>query len=149
MFFNRFNATSRPSLLACAFVVSAGVGGCAATSGMQAGPGERLAGAWHVAEIGGKPVVANSQVTMVFDPATSRFSGDTSCNGYGGQYTLKGSEISISRPVMTLKACEPALMEQEGRFVEFLQQSQAVDIDAAGALVLRTGGNATLKAVRR
>ncbi len=135
------NAT-RFSLLASLFIV----GGCAGTGMAPSGADNRLLGTWQVVEIAGRPVVADSQVTLAFDKE-GRLSGNTSCNGFGAPYTLSGGDrISIPRPVMTMRACLPALMDQEGRLITLLEQVTTYRINGAGALVLSTASNQTLTA---
>ncbi len=133
---------TRLSLLASAFAGAFAVAGCAA---LGLDPGSRLIGEWQVVEIGGRPVVPNSRVTLAFDKE-GRLSGNTACNGFGTQYTLNGERIRIPRPVMTLRGCAPALMDQEGRLITLLEQASSYRIDRSGTLVLRTDSNQTLTA---
>jgi heat shock protein HslJ len=39
--------------------------------------------------------------------------GNSGCNGFGGNYTVEGDQITFSEVVSTLIACEDARMAQE------------------------------------
>ncbi|MFT3800713.1 MAG: META domain-containing protein [Burkholderiaceae bacterium] len=129
---------SRLALIATLFAA----GGCA---GIATSPPDRLIGTWQVVDIAGKPVVPDAPITLVFE-RDGRLTGHTSCNGFGTQYTIRGDRITIPRPVMTLRACEPERMDQEGRLVTFLDGVTGYRIDGNGTLVLHTAANENLNA---
>lgn len=56
--------------------------------------------------------------------------------------------LSISKIAATLKACAPALMQQEDRFLDLVKQVQRFELTRDGALILRTGGRGTITARR-
>lgn len=71
---------------------------------------------WVVAEILGKPTLADFPPTMSFD--ASQVGGRTGCNGYGGSYTLSGTKLSVSELAQTQMACQDDRMQQEADFGE-------------------------------
>jgi len=124
------------------------VGGQTLT-GCGGDPASLLQGAeWTVAEVGGAPLVAGSQVTLDF-ARDGRVSGHASCNSFTCAYTLSGEGLAISKVAGTMMMCDAALMDQERRFLDALGGVQNFSIAADGALLLKTGDGRTIKARRR
>jgi heat shock protein HslJ/uncharacterized lipoprotein YbaY len=97
-------------------------------------------GEWVVEDIGGTGLIDGSRATLNFD-ADGGLSGSASCNRYSGSYQLSGESLSVaSKTAMTLRACVPALMAQEQRFVQLLGQVRSFRLGADGALVLEAAG---------
>ena len=102
---------------------------------------------WIVEDIAGKGVVDGSRATLNFG-ADGRLAGRSSCNGYFAKYTLTGEGLAISQAGGTMMACAPALMSEEGLFLELLRNVRRFDLGADGALVLRTDDGRTITARR-
>jgi heat shock protein HslJ len=102
---------------------------------------------WVVEDIGGKGIVDNSRATLDFG-ADGRLAGRGSCNNYFAQYTLTGEGLTVARAGATMMACAPALMDQEGLFLEILRNVRRFDLGEDGALVLRTDDGRTITARR-
>lgn len=99
-------------------------------------PATLLRGApWQVEDIDGGGIIDRSRITLRFG-ADGQLSGQASCNAYTGAYRLTGETLSFRRPAATLRACAPALMQQEIRFLDSLGQVQRFEITPTGALVL-------------
>jgi heat shock protein HslJ len=91
------------------------------------------------------PILPGTEVTAAFGP-DGKVTGSAGCNGYGGDYRLDGTALSISSLVQTLKLCtEPeGIMDQEARFMELLgsatgyrlENDRLILTDAEGATVL-------------
>jgi len=70
-----------------------------------------LNGSWEVTELPGAAFTMDvlypeKKPTMLFDVATKKVSGTTSCNSYNGTYKVNGSVIDLSAPMaMTRMAC--------------------------------------------
>ena len=112
-------------------------------------PASLLQGAeWSVVEIGGTPVIAESKVTLDF-AQDGRVSGQASCNSFTSAYTLSGEGLTISKAAGTRMMCDPALMDQEGRFLDALGGVQSFSLAADGALLLKTSKGSAIKAQRR
>lgn len=87
---------------------------------------ETLLGRVWVAEfIAGDPVVDGSHTSMVFN-ADGAVRGRGGCNSYAGRFTLENGTILFSPFAATMKACIPALEDQEHRFFEALEGRQRV-----------------------
>ena len=122
--------------------------GCGTTAGTHPAPTAGLAGAeWVVADIVGRGVVDDSQVTLMFGD-DGRLSGSASCNRLIGKYVAEGTTLRISDAGLTMMACPPALMDQEQRLVEVLNAVDTYRIDETGTLVLSTHSGATVTARR-
>ena len=112
-------------------------------------PASLLQGAeWAVVEIGGAAVIAESKVTLDFEP-DGRVSGHASCNKFTSAYTLSGEGLAISTVAGTRMTCEAARMDQERRFLNALGGVQNFSITADGALLLNAGDGRNIKARRR
>lgn len=105
--------------------------GCTAV--VPAGPAASLKNtSWVVAEIGGEPTLADFQPTMAF--GADDVSGNGSCNQYGGQYTLNGTEISFGELMQTAMLCtDNGRDQQEVAFHQAL--GTAVSVRFAGERV--------------
>lgn len=70
------------------------------------------------------------------DFAGDRLSGSGSCNRYTGDFSTSGSTLSVGPLATTFMSCEPAVMEQEQRFLTALQGAQRYEITDDGFLVI-------------
>jgi heat shock protein HslJ len=61
------------------------------------------------------------------------FSATTDCNGVGGNYTVKGNQISFGEMMSTLMYCEGS---QESEFTKMLGEVQGYHFTSKGELVL-------------
>ena len=105
-------------------------------TGCGGDPKSLLTGAeWVVEDINGAGVIDNSRASLTFNEE-GRVSGMSSCNSYGAEYTLTGEGLSIGRAAATLRACAPALMDQERKFFDTLSKVSAFSINETGALIL-------------
>lgn len=89
---------------------------------------------WVVEDIGGA-LIDRSRATLEFG-VDGRLAGRASCNAYTTTYKLTGESLTIGATATTMMSCAPSLMDQERRFLDFLQRVQRFDIDGTGALVL-------------
>jgi len=100
---------------------------------------------WVVEDIAKQGIIDNSRITMNFTE-DGRIHGISSCNNYSAAYELTGENLTFKAPMGTLKACAPALMNQEQKFLDLLSKITRYDIDAYGALVLTTKDGKTITA---
>ncbi|MFY9942420.1 MAG: META domain-containing protein [Desulfobacterales bacterium] len=94
-------------------------------------------GEWVVAEIGGRPVIADTEVTILF-MEEDRVAGGASCNRFFGSYKLSGEGLTFGQMGGTMMACPGPLADQETRFLKLLQETYRFEIDPEGRLVLHT-----------
>ncbi|SDS80650.1 heat shock protein HslJ [Pseudomonas asplenii] len=79
--------------------------------------------------IGERPLIDNSHLTVTLGH-DGRAYGNGGCNHWFAPYTLDGDTLSFGKVGSTRKLCAPALMEQEKRFLQALENVQRWDISA-------------------
>ena len=116
---------------------------------------------WQVESIGRAGIIDFSHVTLNVnsDGDTSRVSGSTGCNQFTGALNVEEADtvfsdksstepFSTDKLILTKKACAPALMNQEQRFIDMLTASKSYSIVENTWLVLHdANGNETIKAI--
>lgn len=103
---------------------------------------------WVVEDIAERGVIDDARATILFGNDGS-VSGDTSCNRYFAEYTLEGSEIRFRNAGVTKRACAPAIMDQENRFLAVFNAATSYRIDdRTNTLVLSTPAGASITARR-
>lgn len=118
--------------------------GCAMTSKHSPDASARLTDQeWVVEDIAGDGIVDNTRPSLLFGP-DGRLSGHASCNRLLGSYSVEGSKLTINGLGLTMMSCPPALMNQERRFVDVLNDVRRYRIDASGTLVLTSSTGATI-----
>lgn len=79
-------------------------------------PASSLIGAWKLTAYGPvnapTPAVEGVDAGLTFSQ-DGKVSGNSGCNGLGGDYSVKGNEITFGEFVSTLMACEDPIMKQE------------------------------------
>jgi heat shock protein HslJ len=77
---------------------------------------------WQVEDIDSGGIIDRSMITMDFTEG-GRILGFTGCNRYFGNVTIAGDTFSLLGIGSTRRACPPALMGQEQRFLNALNDS--------------------------
>jgi putative lipoprotein len=90
---------------------------------------------WVVESLDQGGLIANVEITMAFDPAGG-VAGSAGCNRYQGATELADGAITFGSLATTRRACAPAVMDQEGRFLEALRRTVAYALDDRGFLEL-------------
>ena len=89
---------------------------------------------WELYAISKHFPINGSHITIKFEEG--QVSGSSGCNSYGGEYQVSGDKIEIGMLMSTLMACaDPAMMEQETMFVQFLGEAQRFEL-ADGQLLI-------------
>ncbi len=83
---------------------------------------------WLAEDIAGRGVMDKLQSTLMFQ-ADDRVSGTGGCNRFFGEVSIVADDITIGPLGGTRMACEPAIMEQEQRFLETLERASVVRLD--------------------
>lgn len=135
-------------LSAAALVAVAGcVAPAAAPSGLTPSQLVRLQhGEWRVTTIDGQPPAAEITLRLGTD---GRLSGQAGCNGYTGSYTVEGDRfqpvavastaagtLAVGPLASTRKACAPAVMAGEQRFLALLERANGVAMGEGDVLLL-------------
>ncbi|MEP7075163.1 MAG: META domain-containing protein [Acidobacteriota bacterium] len=86
---------------------------------------------WTLESVGDRPAGSvGSLATLIFSPDRGSVGGDTSCNSYGGNYTVKGNTIRIVHTVSTMRACiEDERMQIERSFLNGIQDADTYKIE--------------------
>lgn len=100
---------------------------------------------WVVEGIDSAGVVDDSRPTINFLPE-DRVAGHASCNEFSGGWNLTGEGVGFTRLVSTKKACAPALMDQEARFLSLLSDITRFDIGKQGELLLTSSDGRVIRA---
>lgn len=74
--------------------------------------------------IGERPLMDYSHLTITLGD-DGRAYGNGGCNHWFAPYTLEGHRLSFGKIGSTRKLCAPAVMEQETRFLQALERSNA------------------------
>lgn len=100
---------------------------------------------WVLEAIGREKVgPIGNHAFIVFDAEKGSAGGDTSCNVYGGEYTMKGSSLSIKQLISTMRACvEDGRMQIERSFLDGLGSTDRFEIKG-GKLYLYRGDETLL-----
>jgi heat shock protein HslJ/uncharacterized lipoprotein YbaY len=115
--------------------------------GCGGNPADLLLGReWVVEDITGG-MVDRSRATLNF-AADGNLSGRASCNTFTTTYKLSGEGLAIGKTAATMMACAPSLMQQEGRFLDILQNARRFEITDTGALMLVTADDRRITARR-
>ena len=85
---------------------------------------------WVLESIGGTPAgQIRKQVFINFDAAKGSAGGNTSCNAFGGDYTVKGDSVAFKGIISTMRACiEDNRMSTERSFLDGLQATDRYEI---------------------
>lgn len=68
------------------------------------------------------------QPFIVFDAGKGNVGGNTGCNVFSGSYTVKGSQITITKEIATMRACVEDLTNLEQRFSDALAEVDKFDV---------------------
>jgi heat shock protein HslJ len=99
---------------------------------------------WRAEDISGRGIIDRSYVTVLL-AADGQASGSAGCNRFMARHALAGARLTLAGIASTRKACAPALMEQEARYIAMLTDIAQWRIEATGALVLITTKGAPLR----
>ncbi|HEY9752877.1 MAG TPA: META domain-containing protein [Coleofasciculaceae cyanobacterium] len=93
-----------------------------------------IAGNWQLANMTEDPfptpMVPVGDLTVEF--ANSKVFGSAGCNRFNGGYKTTGNQLAIGPLASTFMACEPAVMQQETRFLAALQGAQRYEVNDQG-----------------
>jgi heat shock protein HslJ len=90
---------------------------------------------WLVEDIAGRGVIDRAQTFIRFD-ADGRVSGSTGCNRFSGLATIEGDTVKLGPLATTRRACVPALMDQEQKFLKAIEEVRSFSLDQNGLLYL-------------
>jgi len=83
---------------------------------------------WQVEDIDRGGIIDSSHITMQMSEE-GRIAGSTGCNQYFGTLTVGQTSFEVSGAGSTRRACVPAIMQQETRFLQALHDVRRYEID--------------------
>jgi len=99
---------------------------------------------WRAEEIDGRAVLDRVPSTLAFDD-DSHVSGSTACNGYSGSAQRAGNTLHFQQMVTTRRACTPAVMDQEKRFLDALNAATSLSVRGSALSLLDSGGRTLVR----
>ena len=104
---------------------------------------------WQVEDVERRGIVDSSMITIKFDEKNGQVTGTSGCNRYFGSYERKGKRFSIGPLAGSRRACVPALMNQEQRFLAALQSvTQARWLDKTRIELQKEESESTLTLIK-
>ena len=82
---------------------------------------------WQVEDIDEGGIIDRSHVTLEF-PGGGQLGGSTGCNRYFGTLVIDGESFSVDGTGSTRRACVPAIMQQEQRFLTALSDARTYGV---------------------
>ncbi|QIR15536.1 META domain-containing protein [Shewanella aestuarii] len=123
---------------------------CQTTSNIE--PEYNIIGEWRVDSVQSNTVTDYSSAKLIF-AENGKLTGNTSCNGFFGQYQITGKQLTLTSDGLTRKACIEALMQQEQQVLQTLplvNQIQMINkqlhlLDQSGNTIMVLTGVASTK----
>ena len=97
---------------------------------------------WVVEDINKGGVIDRYHATLKFDG--SNVTGSTGCNRFTGSFEFSGNTVTLSPLATTRRACAPAVMDLEQKFLNALSGPVSVSKDDTGALILTSASGSIL-----
>ena len=121
------------------------LGGCAA-GGYD---GRQISGVqWRAVDINGIPVTGATPPTLLLQGG--RATGSGGCNSFTGSFqTLTKARVRMSGISSTRMACDPAIMDQERRYLSILEGAEGYSFYADGSVSLISGDGRAIRFRRR
>ena len=101
------------------------------------GGGALVGPEWRLEDLLGGGIIDRSHVTLTLAKDGSA-AGAGGCNRYFGTWTRRGDGLTFGKMGSTMMACDPALMNQEGKFLRSLETATTYAFTPDGALVITT-----------
>jgi heat shock protein HslJ len=112
--------------LLCLLALSAA---CETVTGGSSPSAASLQGSeWLLEDLAGAGVVERVRSTLAF-PDPGRVAGNGGCNRFGGEARFESGAVRISQLAATRRACPPAVMDQEQRYLAALQRVERLALD--------------------
>ncbi len=110
-------------------------------------PASLVGTTWLVEDIDGGGVLDRVQSTITFQSG-ARIVGSTACNQYFAAIQLSDTTLGVGVVGSTRRACSPAVMNQETRFVASLGAVRTYRLDGPVLLLLDETGSPRLRLIR-
>jgi putative lipoprotein len=114
----------------------------AAISSPEADKGRQslIGRAWRAERIGATAAMDRAPATLSFD-AEGRVSGSGGCNRLSTSVQIDGSSLTFGAIATTRRMCDPAVMNQEAKFLLALERTRQFRVEGSRLVLLgRAGG---------
>jgi len=87
-------------------------------------------------------ILANTEITAIFDKNKGEVSGYSGCNTYFASYKVNGNNLSIFNLAYTERGCvsPQGVMEQEQEFLSLLADAKSFQVDDTSLTIACSGG---------
>jgi heat shock protein HslJ len=102
---------------------------------------------WRAEEIRGQRATDDAAPTITFE-SPARAVGSTGCNRYIAPLDVAATTLRLGEIVMTRRACPPAVMDQEQRFLAALAAARAYRQEGEVLILLDEKGSPLLRLSR-
>ena len=103
---------------------------------------------WILEDLGGAGVLDGVQARLVF-PEAGRVAGSGSCNRFTGSVEIGNGEIRFGQLATTRRACVPAVMDQEGKYLKALEESERAAVEGPYLMIYSKGLEKPLRFIRK
>jgi heat shock protein HslJ len=103
---------------------------------------------WRLADLGGTGVLDGAEATLTF-PEAGRIAGNGSCNNFSGRAAIGAGTIRIGPLASTKRACPPAVMDQEAKYLRAMEAAQLIAMQGPFLLVYARGMEEPLRFTRQ
>lgn len=115
--------------------------GCAQHGGL-------VGSVWRLEDLGGAGVLDGAEATLEF-PEGGKAAGRGSCNRFFGTVELSGGSITFGPLGSTRMSCGEAVMSQEAKYLNALQDAERFTLDGSRILIYSKGMEKPLRFVRK
>ncbi len=113
------------------------------------GASASLSGSWKLTSYGPAnaqtPAVTGAEAELTFNK-DGTVTGNSGCNGFGGNYTAKGNQVTFREIVSTLMACDDPCMAQEKAVHNVVTDTATFKVE--GNMLTLTGNGVALVLTR-
>lgn len=96
--------------------------------------------AWELVSMSGQPVLESNVPTIKFE--NGNVGGSAGCNSFGGEYEVKGDQLSVGKLMSTLMACaEENVNSQESTYLKLLGEVHSYKIEGSALYLITTDGS--------
>ena len=102
---------------------------------------------WLAEDIGSGGVIDSAQTTLAFS-SDGRAEGSGGCNQFSGPVSVDGDAMTFGHIASTRKACVPALLDQEQKFLIALAGTRSYTLDGSTLTLLDASGRPVARLMR-
>lgn len=103
---------------------------------------------WRLEDLGGAAVLDGAEATLTF-PEAGHVAGNGSCNSFSGPAAIGAGTIRIGPLASTRRACPPAVMDQEAKYLRALEAAQLIARQGPVLLIYSKGMENPLRFTRQ